>query len=469
MQDKISRQSLINSDRPTASLANFASSVKFSGLSDDERKQTTHHFLDTVGACVAGLDQPIVKSIAQLLQDFDSNEEQNLAIPVVGSPWCTNVHSAAYLMAISCHAIEVDDGNREGSIHPGATVIPTALAMGYYCDSDFETLMAAVVAGYEVAVSVAEVLHPHAGKRGFQTTPVAGVLGAAACASRLLKLNPEQMESAIGIAASSSAGIFAYLTGGGNIKKLHPGHAAREGIWAALLAQQGGVQGPMGVLESKAGIFQAFGGIEDWHHGNGASRTELAVVRSYLKPYPCCRHIHPAIDAALELRLRNDITPDQIKCIEVGTYEAAMPHAKLGWETLNIAQLSFPFVMAVAMHKGNVDLSCFSSTALCDPNIAQLAKKVTVSIDDECQLNYPLHGPARVRIILNNGTEHHQYISEPLGSPDMPISDLKLIEKFKTSMENKLPASKAAIWATQLYQAKFKSARTMIDAFTLVS
>jgi hypothetical protein len=70
---------------------------------------------------------------------------------------------------------------------------------------------------------------------------------------------------------------------------------------------------------------------------------------------------------------------------------------------------------------------------------------------------------------LNNGTEHHQYISEPLGSPDMPISDLKLIEKFQTSMENKLPASKAATWATQLYQAKFKSARTMIDAFTLVS
>ncbi|MCX7265289.1 MAG: MmgE/PrpD family protein [Burkholderiales bacterium] len=469
MQSKINRKSLMAGDTPTAALAHFASAVKFSELSEDEQQQTTRHFLDTVGACVAGLDQPLVTSIAQLMQDFDSSAEQGCTIPVIGSFWKTNIHSAAYLMAISCHAIEVDDGNREGSIHPGTAVIPAALAMGYHCDADFETLMAAVVAGYEVAVSVAEVLHPHASKRGFQTTPVAGVLAAAACAARLLKLNPAQTESAIGIAASSSAGIFAYLTGGGNIKKLHPGQAARQGIWAALLAQQGAVQGPMGVLESKAGIFKSFGGIADWRHGNGAARTELAVVRSYLKPYPCCRHIHPAIDAALDLRLKHRISPDQIKCMEVGTYEAAMPHAKLSWETLNMAQLSFPFVMAVAMHKGNVDLSCFSSAALCDASIAQLAKKVVVSVDAECQQNYPVHGPARVRIILTNGDEHSQYVSEPMGSPDMPISDIQLIEKFQTSLQSNWPAVQSAAWASQLYQAKFKSVRTMVDALTLAS
>src|SRR5690606_38208650 len=123
---------------------------------------------------------------------------------------------------------------------------------------------------------IAECLHPHASKRGFQTTPVAGTLGAAAAAGRVLGLDPNDMESALGIAASSSSGIFAYLSGGGNIKKLHPAHAAREGVFAALLAQQGIVQGPRNVAETRAGVLQAFGGLEQWT-GKPESRQELAV------------------------------------------------------------------------------------------------------------------------------------------------------------------------------------------------
>lgn len=411
---------------PTKSLASFASNVAYTKLAEHEKHETLRHLLDTLGACAAGIEQPIVQAVSELCR---KNGVTQGDVPVIGSTLSVDVLTASYLMAAAGHALEMDDGNREGSIHPGTVVVPAALAMAHRQNVDADTLLSAVIAGYEVAVSIAECLHPHASKRGFQTTPVAGTLGAAAAAGRVLGLDPNDMESALGIAASSSSGIFAYLSGGGNIKKLHPAHAAREGVFAALLAQQGIVQGPRNVAETRAGVLQAFGGLEQWT-GKPESRQELAVVRSYLKPYPCCRHIHPAIDALLRLRIDHGLQPGEVAGISVGTYEAAMPHASLPWDTLNVAQLSFPYVMAVAMLNGAVDLPAFSPENRNDESVARLAAKVSVHVDPECNALYPANGPARVTVTLNDGSSHELFVPEPIGSPDLPLSDQALVEKF---------------------------------------
>ena len=412
---------------PTKPLAAFASGVACERLAEHEKHETLRHLLDTLGACAAGINQPIVQAVAALC---GQNGMMRGDVPVVASALTTDVLTASYLMAAAAHALEMDDGNREGSIHPGTVVVPAALAMAHQQNADGNTLLSAVVAGYEVAVSVAECLHPHASKRGFQTTPVAGTLGAAAAAGRVLGLNAEDMENALGIAASSSSGIFAYLSGGGNIKKLHPAHAAREGVFAALLARQGVVQGPRNAVETRWGVLQAFGGLEEWA-GKPQGRRELAVVRSYLKPYPCCRHIHPAIDALLRLRLDHGIRPDDVAAISVGTYEAAMPHAALPWDTLNVAQLSFPYVMAIAMMNGAVDLPAFSEAQRGSAAVGRLAAKVSVHVDPQCQARYPANGPAQVTITLNDGASHSLFVPEPIGSPDLPLSDQALIEKFR--------------------------------------
>ena len=430
----------VASARPTAALAQFASTLAWSNLNDEERSAAKRHLLDGLGACVAGVEQPIFARTVALLERIGGTGD----VPVVGSNHRTNLLSAAYLTAVNCHAIELDDGNREGSLHPGTAVVPALLTAGYDLNVDGASLLSALVAGYEVSVSLAEVLHPHASRRGFQTTGVVGGIGAAAGVARLLALDATDVEKAMGIAASTSAGIFSYLTGGGNVKKLHPGHAAREGVFAAMAAKDRIVEGPLGVAETKAGLFEAFGGIAPWSgsafdHRGGA----LAITRSYLKPYPCCRHIHPAIDALLELRRRHDIDPDRVERIDVGTYEAAMPHAALPFDSFTVAQLSFPYVMAAALRMGKVDLGSFAQEARNDPRAAADAAKIIVTADAECCASYPKQGPARVTVAMKDGAVHTRYVAQPLGAPENPISDEDLAAKFRMAVATRMPASDA--------------------------
>src|SRR5438445_349931 len=132
-----------------------------------------------------------------------------------------------------------------------------------------------------------------------------GVFGSAAAAGKLRGLSADALANALGLAASSAAGLFAFVNGGGDIKRLHAGHAAREGLQAALLAEQG-VEGPPDVIEARDGFMQAFAfGCADKAHSKSARAIALppavpfGITDCYIKPYPCCRHIQPAVEALI--------------------------------------------------------------------------------------------------------------------------------------------------------------------------
>jgi len=412
---------------PTAALAAYAAALDAETLPAEAKRGAIRHLADTLGAIVAGRGQPTVAAALAVAQELGGRGE----VPAIGTGQCLDALSAATLMAIGAHAIELDDGNREGSFHPGTVVVPAVAAAAWQLDASGADVVAAIAAGYEVAGRIARALHPDAGRRGFQTTPVAGVMGAAAAVGRLLRLDGAAMEQAIGVAASSSGGLFAYLAGGGTVKKFHPGHAAREGVLAAFMVARGAVQGPRGVLETKAGVMQAFGGLAEWPARAGQPGMPPIVATSYLKPYPCCRHIHPAIDALLELRAQHALDPDAVERIEVGTYAVAMPHAGLPWDDFVIAQLSFPYVMGVALRTGRVELASFDEAARRDPAILADVAKVSVALDAECDANYPAQGPARVTLLLRDGRRLSAYVPEPLGSPARPLRDDAFAAKLR--------------------------------------
>src|SRR5690606_30078873 len=148
-------------------------------------------------------------------------------VPVPGRARRADLTDSAFLGGTAAHGIELDDGYTKGSAHPGCTVVPAALAPGLTCKADGQALIDAVGAG-----------------RG-------------AAGARLLALPAPAIAHAFGIAASGAAGLFAFVNGGADIKRLHAGHASREGLQAALLAREG-VEGPPGVLEARDGFLQAF-------------------------------------------------------------------------------------------------------------------------------------------------------------------------------------------------------------------
>ena len=177
---------------------------------------------------------------------------------------------------------------------------------------------------------------------------------------KLRGLNAQQFANALGIAASSAAGLFAFVNGGGDIKRLHAGHASREGMQAALLAEQG-VEGPPDVIEARDGFMQAFafGRIDKARPITLPPAAEYGITDCYIKPYACCRHIQPAVEAMFGLLNDENISPRTSRKVDVETYKIAAEHAHVPWDDFASAQLSFPYLMGLAARYRGVKFEHF--------------------------------------------------------------------------------------------------------------
>jgi 2-methylcitrate dehydratase PrpD len=361
---------------------------------------------------------------------------------------------AAYLGGTAAHGIEFDDGFRQGSVHPGCVVLPAALAAAYAERASGAALIEAVVAGYETVIAVGAAVHPDLRRRGFHPTGVVGVFGAGMAAGKLYGFSSAALGHALGMAASGAAGLFAFVNGGADVKRLHAGHAAREGLLVALLAREG-VLGPPDVLEAHEGFMHAFLG----HTGAPLALPPLlpfGITDCYVKPYPCCRHIQPAIEALIGVLRDENITPDQVERVEVATYAIAAAHARTGWDDFASAQLSFPYLMALALKYRAVRLEHFEEPVRSDPDIGQLARKVTVSAPPDIDHLYPQVRPARVTVVTARGAFTRQ-ADEARGSRMLPLDDAALEAKFLGLVAPVLGPERAHELAAQLWSIEANS------------
>src|SRR6266508_3498770 len=279
----------------TAAVVEFVSELRYATIPDEARHYARRHLLDTVGVMIAGAAGDVATRAEAVLATVRPAGR----IPVPGRARRADLIDAAFLGGTAAHGIELDDGYRQGSVHPGCVVVPAVLALGYDRRITGKALIEAVVAGYEADIAIGRACHPDLRQRGFHPAAAVGVFGSAMAAGKLRGLAADELANALGIAASSAAGLFAFVNGGADIKRLHAGHASREGLQAALLAAQG-VQGPPGVIEARDGFMQAFA------FGRGKARPielppPFGITDCYIKPYACCRHIQPAVEALIGL------------------------------------------------------------------------------------------------------------------------------------------------------------------------
>jgi 2-methylcitrate dehydratase PrpD len=427
----------------TAALVEFVSELRYAAIPDEARHYARRHLLDTVGVMIAGAAGDVASHAEAVL----ATGRQAGRIPVPGRARRADLIDAAFLGGTAAHGIELDDGFRQGSVHPGCVVIPAALALGCARGSDGQALMQAIVAGYETVIAIGRACHPDLRQRGFHPTAAVGVFGSAAAAGKLGALSPERLANAFGLAASSAGGLFAFVNGGGDIKRLHAGHAAREGLQAALLADQG-VEGPPGVLEARDGFMQAF------------SRAEKArvimlpppfgITDCYIKPYPCCRHIQPAVEALIGLLADKNIASDEVERIEVATYRIAAEHAETGWDDFASAQLSFPYLIGLALKFRAIKLEHFADEVRRDPGFAAIARKLTVTAPPDVDRLYPQLRPARVTVTTARGSFTRQ-ADEALGSRIVPLDDSALQAKFLDLVGPVLGTARAKALAEQLW------------------
>src|SRR5712691_9411353 len=444
----------------TEAITGFVSTLRYSALSEEVRHYARRHLFDTIGVMIAGAGGEVATRAEAVL----TGVRPAGSVPVPGRARRADLIDAAFLGGTAAHGIELDDGYTKGSVHPGCTVIPSALAVGYTKGASGKDLIEAVAAGYETVTAIGRACHPALRHRGFHPTGAVSVFGAAMTTGKLRGLSGRILANALGIAASSSAGLFAFVNGGADIKRLHAGHAAREGLQAALLAKEG-VEGPPGVIEARDGFLQAFA------FGRATPRlielppaVPFGITDCYIKPNPCCRHIQPAVEALIGLLNEEKIATEEVERIEAETYRIAAEHAETGWNDFASAQLSFPYLMALALKFRSIRFEHFDDKMRRDPALAALAGKLRVSAPPEIDRLYPQLRPARVTVTTGRGKFTRQ-ADEALGSRLVPLDDKGLRAKFHDLVAPVLGAAAARELAEQLWAVeKLDDVTSLIEA-----
>ena len=333
----------------------------------------------------------------------------------------------AFLMGALCHILETDDLHRESVVHPGCVVVPAVWALANKSKQSGHDVLRAVLHGFEATTRVGMAVGP-AHYRIWHNTATCGPYGSAMAAASLFDLTDEQAVHALGNAGTQSAGLWQFLETGAMTKHLHAGHAAEAGLRAADLAAFG-FTGPREILEGEKGFFKA--ACPD-------AKPELVLAdpdalwqlrRTSIKPWPSCRHTHPAIDAAEELRAAlGKFDEADIHEVEVGTYQAALdvcnrPVANSEYE----AKFSLQHTVAAALLFPRVDFAAFGEESRA--RAASLALRVKPMTEDPYASAYPVNWGARVRVILKDGSEFETRRENAKGDPESPLSKDDMVAK----------------------------------------
>src|SRR5215471_8975707 len=287
---------------PTCELARWVAQLAYRDLPPRTKEVVRILLLDTLGCGVYGYATPWARTLLDWAK---------AAAPAHGTAtvWGESAPSlraadAALVNGTSIHAFELDDYH-QAKLHPGAVVIPAAIAMAEQLNASGERLVTAIAAGYEVMIRSSLALNPSAARlRGWHLTGVCGPFGAAAACASLLGLDAEPTAWALGLAGTQSSGLWAFNADGTMSKRFHAGRAAQSGVIAAELAARG-FSGPTQIYEfHDGGVLKAFSDASDAAPLTRDLGSRFHLDATSIKPYSCCGSTHSYVDAAYELRRR---------------------------------------------------------------------------------------------------------------------------------------------------------------------
>ncbi|NKB22584.1 MAG: MmgE/PrpD family protein [Alphaproteobacteria bacterium] len=378
-------------------------------VSDADLHQTALFTLDAVAKMIAG-----------------RNSEPGRKLLEWGATRQGDAARRALVMGGLTHILEVDDIHRASVVHTGCVTVPVALSLAADQEIPGETFLKGVLYGFEASCRVGMAVGPMHYKV-WHNTATCGPYGSAMTAATILDLTDEQTMHALGNAGTQSAGLWEFLATGAMSKHLHAGRAAEAGLVAAELAAIG-FTGPPAILEGPAGFFAGACPDPDPDAVLRDPDAEWQVNLTSIKPWPACRHTHPAIDASLAVF--DELNGADIERIEVETYQAAIdvcnrPVANSEYE----GKFSLQHCVAAALQRGKVDFSAFGVEARKDA--AELATKVTVSAGDPYVTSYPASWGAGISVLLADGSKLESSKPECKGDPEAALNDEEMISKAR--------------------------------------
>lgn len=423
-------------------------------LSEADKARIQTLILDYCGVAFGGAARPWIVALHRWAERYRSTGP---AVLVASNITCSS-EIAAFVNGAAGHSFELDDTHDASMSHPGAVVIPAALAVAAETSKSGQDVLAAIAAGYEAMARIgiaarAERLIAS----GFHPTAVLGVFGAAVTAGKLLDCNSDQINCAWGHALSLSAGSmqFSQEVTGAEVKRLHAGYAARNGVLAAQMALAG-VDAPRRSLDGKYGFLALYGQDAMPIELNRMAANGLAIHDISIKPYACCRLLHSMIDGLRTTTNGFSSTPEEIALITVrGPRKLGEQHMVRRPQTPMAAQYSLPYTVGAALAYGPERFDAFESSNLSDPGILTWADRVLVEADDDLEASYPAHFGTEVEITFRDGSRRTERVLDSVGTSANPMNVERLRLKARALIGNRLSDS------------EFQSLLDAIQSFTM--
>ncbi|MSQ54573.1 MAG: MmgE/PrpD family protein [Betaproteobacteria bacterium] len=379
-----------------------------------KRMQT--YALDTLAVTLAGTIAPSSAAMARTVLGAAGKPEAT----VLGAGRVTSAWDAALANGAFAHALELDDDHRIAVLHPGAVIVPAALAAAEAANASGPAFLRALLFGYEITCRLGEVFRGSQFYHHVHPTALCGVFGAAAAAGVAMGLDREAMVRALGIAGTQAAGLTEWRADGSWIKRLHPGRAASNGVLAARLAAEG-FTGPATILEGDNGFIRAFSFGEkiDSEAMTRNLGTDWRALGTAIKPYPCCRFEHGAIDIAIEAH-RAGIAAERIRDVRIRLYRTDVLSYHREPKNPVDAQFNVPYGVAVALLRGRVALADFTEQAIRDEQVLAVSRRIEVLEDPEYTARYPQDYWIEMVVTTTDGASRRFFSECPSGDPEAP-------------------------------------------------
>ncbi|MEN0072900.1 MAG: MmgE/PrpD family protein [Paracraurococcus sp.] len=434
----------------TAEIAAYCAKLDFASLPAEVQERTRFLVLDLVGNIVRGRHD--AESTPALIAAARALGLAAGGSAVLGDSARYTPAGAAFLNGALAHSLDFDDTHAAGTLHPGAPVIPAALAAAEMVGADGRTVLSAIVAGYEVTCRLAVAL-PGGDHydRGYHPTATCGAFGAAAAAGRVFGLDAAAMQDAFGIALSQAAGSLQFLANGAWTKRFQVGWSAMNGLAAATLAREG-FRGASEAFEGKAGFLRAYAPNPQPERAVRGLGQEFELMQTAVKPYPSCRYGHACVDAAIALRGELGLKPEEVESVTMGLPNKGMllvgaPLAyKQNPQNVVDGQFSGPFVVSCGLATGHMGWDSYA--LLQDPTVRGLLPKVNCVEDPEVQALFPDYMAGKLTVRAR-GQDHVRLVKVAKGEPDNFLTEAELRAKFHGLADAVLGAERA----TQLADA----------------
>lgn len=418
----------VASANKTEALAQFIVQTSYEQLPEALRAKLKDCLLDALGCAAYGSKAPWLTAVREVVREAGGRPEATAWFQGLQGP----AAQVALLNGSAVHAYWLDDVHN-AKVHPGAAVIPAAVALAERRPVTGKELLTALAVGYETNIRVSLAAGPAAMRlQGWQPASLTGVFGAAAAAARILGLPAEGTVSALGLAGGQAGGSYAFSADGSPSERLHMGWAAMGGVLAALLAGQG-MAGPREALEADDGGFcRLFTREPDWESLTGGLGEEFLAIQTALKPYPVCGSLIPYVQAAIDLGRERPLAAGDVERVRAYVARLVQVQCGLPYRQLGVlhAQENLRFCVAAALLNGAFTPEHLQPHWLSHPEVLRLIPKVELVLDAELDAQYPAKFMAVLEVELRDGSSRKRRVEEPSGSAHNPLSHQDVVDKF---------------------------------------